>query len=199
MGKHGIFVAKNCKYALIVSFQGYAAVIDSSANCAALHWTDSGGRGEYGCFINLHISDWHIWNTNLCKIIIPIDQDSWNLQEFYKKTLKGLSRKFFRILGNPRNPWKGREFPHHSKILEIFKNFKDYSRTPLISREFCAMLGNPWVFSAIRMNIFRKDTSCFHFIYSFWNILHVIIFFQIPFFEIFFFLQNGLREALLYQ
>ena len=36
MSKYGIFVAKFCKYALIDSFQGYAAVIDSSANCAAL-------------------------------------------------------------------------------------------------------------------------------------------------------------------
>ena len=36
MGKYGIFVATFCKYALIDSFQGYAAVIDSSANCAAL-------------------------------------------------------------------------------------------------------------------------------------------------------------------
>ena len=36
MGKYGIFVAKFCKYALIDSFQGYAAVIDSSATCAAL-------------------------------------------------------------------------------------------------------------------------------------------------------------------
>ena len=36
MGKDDIFVAKFCKYALIDSFQGYAAVIDSSANCAAL-------------------------------------------------------------------------------------------------------------------------------------------------------------------
>ena len=34
--KYGIFVAKICKYALIDSFQGYAAVLDSSTNCAAL-------------------------------------------------------------------------------------------------------------------------------------------------------------------
>ena len=30
------FVAKFCKYALIDSFQGYPAVVDSSASCAAL-------------------------------------------------------------------------------------------------------------------------------------------------------------------
>ena len=32
------FVAKFCKYALIDSFQGYPAVVDSSASCAALVW-----------------------------------------------------------------------------------------------------------------------------------------------------------------
>ena len=34
--KYCIFVAKFCKYALIDSFQGYSAVVDSSASCAAL-------------------------------------------------------------------------------------------------------------------------------------------------------------------
>ena len=33
------FVAKFCKYALIDSFQGYSAVVDSSASCAALFLT----------------------------------------------------------------------------------------------------------------------------------------------------------------
>ena len=36
MSKYGIFAAKTCKYALIDSFEGYAVVIDSSTNCAAL-------------------------------------------------------------------------------------------------------------------------------------------------------------------
>ena len=34
--KYNFFVAENCKYALINTFQGYAVVIDTSANYAAL-------------------------------------------------------------------------------------------------------------------------------------------------------------------
>ena len=55
VGEYGIFVAKFYKYVLIDSFQGYAAVIDSSANCAALQFIAAYGnfqRQPVAVFLN---------------------------------------------------------------------------------------------------------------------------------------------------
>ena len=88
MGKYGIFVAKFCKYALI--FQGYAAVIDSSANCAALLW------GSNWMFTLREQFNFSLWGNNW---MFTLRESLWNTAN--------VTRPAWR-LGRRRSLWRGR-------------------------------------------------------------------------------------------